>query len=116
MDIVIYKDCNENSEKYAIELKYPTNGEAYNYLKFPKIQTLSGKLSWSHYTEIIKANSDLEIGFYTKQCENENWSLGLLNFLLLVRECLDAAFHEGRSEVNHLLERDFAAVLHPLAV
>ena len=22
------------------------------YLKFPKIQTLSGKLSWSHYTEI----------------------------------------------------------------
>lgn len=45
------------------------------YLKFPKIQTLSGKLSWSHYTEIIKANSDLEIGFYTKQCENENWSV-----------------------------------------
>ena len=46
-----------------------------DYLKFPKIQTLSGKLSWSHYTEIIKANSDLEIGFYTKQCENENWSV-----------------------------------------
>ena len=45
------------------------------YLKFPKIQTLSGKLSWSHYTEIIKANSDLEIGFYTRQCENENWSV-----------------------------------------
>ena len=45
------------------------------YLKFPKIQTLSGKLSWSHYTEIIKADSDLEIGFYTKQCENENWSV-----------------------------------------
>ena len=46
-----------------------------DYLKFPKIQTLSGKLSWSHYTEIIKANSDLEIGFYTKQCENEDWSV-----------------------------------------
>ena len=62
-----------------------THGECFNvlkisnlwsrYLKFPKIQTLSGKLSWSHYTEIIKANSDLEIGFYTKQCENENWSV-----------------------------------------
>ena len=29
------------------------------YLKFPKIQTLSGKLSWSHYTEIIKANIEV---------------------------------------------------------
>lgn len=45
------------------------------YLKFQKFQTLSGKLSWSHYTEIIKADSPLEIGFYTKQCETENWSV-----------------------------------------
>jgi len=45
------------------------------YLKFQKIQTLSGQLSWSHYAEIIKAESDLEISFYTKQCEKENWSV-----------------------------------------
>lgn len=45
------------------------------YLKFPKIQTLSGQLSWSHYVEIIKSDQDLEIGFYTKQCEKENWSV-----------------------------------------
>lgn len=45
------------------------------YLKFPKIQTLSGQLSWSHYVEIIKADSDLEIGFYAKQCEKEGWSV-----------------------------------------
>jgi predicted nuclease of restriction endonuclease-like (RecB) superfamily len=45
------------------------------YLKFPKIQTLSGQLSWSHYVEIIKSDHDLEIGFYTKQCEKENWSV-----------------------------------------
>ncbi|OQB98488.1 MAG: hypothetical protein BWX81_00423 [Spirochaetes bacterium ADurb.Bin110] len=45
------------------------------YLKFPKIQTLSGQLSWSHYTEIMKADSDLEISFYVKQCEKENWSV-----------------------------------------
>jgi predicted nuclease of restriction endonuclease-like (RecB) superfamily len=45
------------------------------YLKFPKIQTLSGQLSWSHYAEIIKADNDLEISFYTKQCEKENWSV-----------------------------------------
>jgi hypothetical protein len=33
------------------------------YYKFPKIQTLSGQLSWSHYVEIIKADQELEIGF-----------------------------------------------------
>jgi predicted nuclease of restriction endonuclease-like (RecB) superfamily len=45
------------------------------YTKCPKIQTVSGKLSWSHYCEIIKADSDLELSFYTKQCENDNWSV-----------------------------------------
>jgi hypothetical protein len=45
------------------------------YIKFQKIQTLSGQLTWSHYTEILKANSDLELGFYTKQCEYERWSV-----------------------------------------
>jgi predicted nuclease of restriction endonuclease-like (RecB) superfamily len=45
------------------------------YLKFPKIQTLSEQLSWSHYVEIIKSDNDLEISFYVKQCEKENWSV-----------------------------------------
>lgn len=45
------------------------------YLSFQKSQTLSDKLNWSHYVEIIKADSELEIGFYTKQCEKENWSV-----------------------------------------
>ena len=39
MDIVIYKDCNENSEKYAIELKYPTNG-AYPRRMFQCIEDI----------------------------------------------------------------------------
>ncbi len=45
------------------------------YYKFPKIQTLSGQLNWSHYVEIIKADQELEISFYTKQSERENWSV-----------------------------------------
>lgn len=52
------------------------------YLKFPKIQTVSGQfempvftLSWSHYAEIIKEDNPLAIGFYTKQTEKENWSV-----------------------------------------
>ena len=53
------------------------------YGKFSKIQTLSGKfatelsnkLSWSHYVQILKADNELEIRFYVKQCEKENWSV-----------------------------------------
>lgn len=45
------------------------------YHSFPNSGTLSHKLSWSHYYEILKADSPLEIGFYTKQAENENWSV-----------------------------------------
>ena len=32
-------------------------------------------MTWSHYYEILKADSELEIGFYSKQCEIENWSV-----------------------------------------
>ncbi len=55
------------------------------YLAFPNFQTASGKfkisetaphiLSWSHYFEILKADSDLEFNFYLKQCQKENWSV-----------------------------------------
>jgi len=45
------------------------------YLFYPICATVSHKLSWSHYVEILKANNELEIKFYTKQCEKENWSV-----------------------------------------
>ena len=45
------------------------------YLAFPKIQTVSGQLSWSHFTEILKSENELEIKFYIRQTEKENWSV-----------------------------------------
>lgn len=45
------------------------------YLTFPKSETLSNVLSWSHYFEILKLDDELEIQFYIKQCEKENWSV-----------------------------------------
>jgi predicted nuclease of restriction endonuclease-like (RecB) superfamily len=45
------------------------------YLSFQKSETLSHKLSWSHYFEILKSDNQLEISFYIKQCEKENWSV-----------------------------------------
>ncbi|CAL1521274.1 PDDEXK nuclease domain-containing protein [Chitinophaga sp. MM2321] len=45
------------------------------YNNFPIRETLSHKLTWSHYFEILKSDSDLEIGFYAKQSEKEKWSV-----------------------------------------
>lgn len=45
------------------------------YTAFPKSETLSHQLSWSHYFEILKAENDLERNFYLKECEKENWSV-----------------------------------------
>jgi len=45
------------------------------YVKFPKIQTLSGKLSWSHIVEFLKISDEMEREFYEKQTVLENWSV-----------------------------------------
>jgi hypothetical protein len=45
------------------------------YLAYPKSQTLSGFLSWSHVLELLKIDDPLERGFYEQQMLVENWSV-----------------------------------------
>lgn len=45
------------------------------YLSFQNSETLSHKLNWSHYFEILKADDPLEISFYTQQTAREGWSV-----------------------------------------
>lgn len=45
------------------------------YIKYPKSETLSHQLTWSHYFEILKIDDDLERNFYEKQCVMEKWSV-----------------------------------------
>lgn len=44
------------------------------FIKYPKFQTVSGKLSWSHYAELLTISDDLARNFYEKQTVKENWS------------------------------------------
>lgn len=44
------------------------------YLKYPKSETVSHQLSWSHYFELLKIEDNLERSFYEKQCIHEKWS------------------------------------------
>ena len=45
------------------------------YLSFPKSETVSHILTWSHYFEILKCDDHLEMQFYVKQCINEGWNV-----------------------------------------
>jgi len=45
------------------------------YLNFQNSETLSHLLTWSHYFEILKADNELEIMFYSKQAEKDRWSV-----------------------------------------
>lgn len=45
------------------------------YLSYQKIQTLSGKLSWSHYLLLLGVSDLNARSFYEHECENSNWSV-----------------------------------------
>lgn len=44
------------------------------YLAYPKWQTLSAKLSWSHYIVLLGVSDEAARKFYEKQAIHENWS------------------------------------------
>ena len=47
----------------------------YNFVFEGKLPTLSAKLSWSHYDEILRFNDINKIAYYIKICEQQNLSI-----------------------------------------
>ena len=45
------------------------------YLTYEKCQTLSGKLSWSHYCELLSISDPDKRSFYEQEAINANWSV-----------------------------------------
>ena len=45
------------------------------YLNYSKCQTVSGKLSWSHYCELLSIFDENKRSFYEKEAINSNWSV-----------------------------------------
>jgi hypothetical protein len=45
------------------------------YTRFSKFQTVSGKLAWSHYTEILGIDDELERNFYLAEAINNQRSV-----------------------------------------
>lgn len=45
------------------------------YQSYDKIQTVSGKLSWSHYCELLSISDPDKRSFYEKEAVNSGWSV-----------------------------------------
>lgn len=48
------------------------------YLYYPKFQTVSGKLSWSHWCELLELDDSLERQFYENECVSQHWGVRTL--------------------------------------
>lgn len=48
------------------------------YLYYPKCQTVSGKLSWSHWCELLEIDDSLERQFYENECLSQHWGVRAL--------------------------------------
>lgn len=45
------------------------------YLKYQIFQSVTGKLTWTHYAELLGVSDDFARGFYEKQAVNDHWSV-----------------------------------------
>lgn len=74
------------------------------YQAYPILQTLSAKLSWSHYVELLKIDDPLERSFYLKECEQENWGVRELRRQMKSMLFQRLALSKDKAEVMKLSE------------
>ena len=91
-------DLNKN---YSVRLLYRML-KYYNFVSEEKMPTLSAKLSWSHYDEILRFDDINKIAFYIKISEQQNLSVRQL------RERIKFNVYERLSEStkNKLIKQD----------
>lgn len=86
--IVEYEQDGKAKDEYGKQLLVNlskdlslTNGKGFSrsnltymrkfYLAFPKCETVSHKLTWSHYFELLKCDDQMELQFYFHESEKE---------------------------------------------
>ena len=65
---------NDLNKNYSVRLLYRML-KYYNFISEGKLPTLSAKLSWSHYDEILRFDDISEISYYIKISEQQNLSI-----------------------------------------
>ena len=97
-------DLNKN---YSVRLLYRML-KYYNFVSEEKMPTLSAKLSWSHYDEILRFDDINKIAFYIKISEQQNLSVRQL------RERIKSNVYERlpESTKNKLIKQDESNVVN----
>ena len=68
------KLSNDLKKKYSTRLLYKML-KFYNYCDLEILPTMSAKLTWSHFCELLKINNTNEIKYYITICEQNNLSV-----------------------------------------
>ena len=66
---------------------------------------MSGKLTWSHYVELVGISDDLEMNFYYHQAIEENWGIRELKRQKAAALFLMLAASKDKSEILKLTEK-----------
>ena len=75
------------------------------YLSYEKVQSVTGKLTWTHYCELLTISDPDKRSFYEKEAVNANWSVrelkrqidsSLFERLLLSRGAVNKEQRPGR--------------------
>ncbi|EIE42078.1 hypothetical protein MCANUFG4_00518 [Mycoplasmopsis canis UFG4] len=74
------------------------------YLTYQKFQTVSGKLSWSHYSELLSISENKKRSFYERECENSNWSVRELKRQINTSLYERLLLSQGKENKNKILE------------
>ena len=74
--IKVYSDrlSSELNIKYSVRTLYKII-KYFNYMNKQKVPTVSAKLSWSHYDELLKLTDENIINYYIKISEEQNLSV-----------------------------------------
>lgn len=68
------------------------------FLKYEKSQSLIGKLTWTHYCELLSISDDSKRSFYEKECINAHWSVRELKMQMAQVENVIAQCHETETK------------------
>jgi len=82
------------------------------YIAYPKSQTVSGQLGWSHYVELLKLDDELERSFYEQQSVNERCSVRELKRQVSTSLFLRLAASKDKAQILQLAKQG-QALIHP---
>lgn len=78
------------------------------YLEYPDVQTLSGQLTWSHYSELLIIDNKSKRSFYAKETKNSSWSVSVRE----LKRQIDSSLYErlilSKGKANKEKIKDFA--------